>query len=153
MGLSHEYQSLFAPGFHDLTLVEVESHCVNAFPESARRKQVFDRFNDFLSFLNAVSVRFEIWIDGSFTSGKESPNDIDIVVFYDKENINQLGEQDKATLKYLFGDQRATNLRFLTDAYFVPGSDGRLRSYWRGWYGFTRDERAKGIVRLKYETP
>lgn len=143
-----EYQSLFEPGIHDMTLSEMESRCVGSFSDSARREQVFGRFKAFLSFLYSVPLSLEIWVDGSFTTVKHSPNDVDIVIFYNVDEVNQLADKEKATLQYLFADQKATRLRFLTDAYFVPRTDERLRSYWRGWYGFTRHEAAKGIVRI-----
>jgi hypothetical protein len=42
-------------------------------------------------------------------------------------------------------------LNYLTDVRYAGNDDEELRSYWRGWYGFSRDEKPKGFVCLKLE--
>jgi hypothetical protein len=101
----------------------------------------------FLAALRRVGVAFEVWLDGSFCTEKLDPNDIDLVVFADEFELNKL---DPAVQRYLAGllDRTTTRRQFGCDVLFAPAGDVNLRSYWRGWYGFDRLERPKGMAKL-----
>jgi hypothetical protein len=45
-------------------------------------------------------------------------------------------------------DKPSSKSRFGCDVYFAPSDDSALRSYWRGWFGFDRDENPKGLARI-----
>jgi hypothetical protein len=93
-----------------------------------------------------MEISFEIWIDGSFTTNKTNPNDIDLVVFADGNSFNQLEIEKQQSLRRLF-DRDETRRVFGLDVLFCPSEDNNGRSYWRGWYGFDRNEKPKGIAK------
>jgi hypothetical protein len=146
--MKQEFDAILAPGIHDMTIDQFRSTFVDAFQNNQRRAKIMSRFFDFLTTLFSLDVAAEIWLDGSFLTRKESPNDIDIVVFLDEKRVARLDATGQSRLRYLGGNPAATKVRFMTDVRMAPTSNGDLRSYWRGWFGFDRSENAKGFVRL-----
>jgi hypothetical protein len=141
-----DYTSLLEPGFHKMSIDEMYDKCVSSFENNERRQEIYDHFIKFYELLSGVPIQFEIWIDGSYTTEKEIPGDIDIVVFVSKSEMNNISDSDKRTVSYLFSDHDSTKARFLTDAYIAPIEDVNMRSYWRGWFCFNRNEEPKGII-------
>jgi len=139
---------LLEAGIHDFELGAIGNHFLKDFPSSATRKSLIDGLNAFVAhYSKIIGAPFELWIDGSFTTHKVNPNDIDLVIFLPEDVINELSEEKKMRLKVLM-DRATVKSKFGCDVLFCPSGDDELRSYWRGWYGFDRDERAKGIARV-----
>ncbi len=62
----------------DINLGEFEQH----FVFNLHRRQQFEQYLLYLEALKTiVSIPFEQWVDGSFATLKEKPNDIDVVTF------------------------------------------------------------------------
>lgn len=142
-----EYQPLLSPGLHELEQSELDNHFASSFPESTIRLPLIAGLLAFLSALKQIGVTFEIWIDGSFTTSKPDPNDIDLVVFADDAAVEGLTMDKKLDLASLVNRQEARR-SFGMDVLFCPASNTDLRSYWRGWYGFDRAENPKGIAKI-----
>lgn len=142
-----EHAPLFPPGLHDVVEQEHDNHFLGAFAESRTRPMLVAGLRSFLAALRRVGVAFEIWLDGSFCTEKIDPNDVDLVVFADESELNRL---DPNVQRYLAGllDRTTTRRQFGCDVLFAPAGDMDIRSYWRGWYGFDRLERPKGMVKL-----
>ncbi len=78
----------------ELGLGELEAAFVHAFPGSERRRWLFDNFERYLYRLqDEVFPHFEVWVNGSFVSDVEEPNDIDFVVFLDHRVFEVRGEK------------------------------------------------------------
>ncbi len=77
---------LLEPGFHDYPLENLKESlaalCVKPFV-SRRRELLLDSFIDFICGAESLGIFTEFWLDGSFLTDKESPNDIDLVLFFD----------------------------------------------------------------------
>lgn len=142
-----EHAPLFPPGLHDVAEHELDNHFLGAFAESRTRPALVAGLRSFLAALQRVGVAFEVWLDGSFCTEKTDPNDVDLVVFADEYELNQL---EPTIQRHLAGLLDRTNARrqFGCDVLFSPAADMNLRSYWRGWYGFDRLERPKGMAKL-----
>lgn len=142
-----EHAPLFPAGLHDFTEHELDNHFLSAFSESTTRPALITGLRAFLASLRNVGIAFEIWLDGSFCTEKINPNDIDLVVFADEKQVNSLDDSNK---RYLAGllDRITSRRKFGCDVLFAPAGDMNLRSYWRGWYGFDRHERPKGMVKI-----
>jgi len=65
-----------------------------------------------------------------------------------QDEVNKLPLEKQLILKELFEDQKTTKLRYECDAYFVIDNMND-KSYWRGLFGFDRNEKPKGIARIK----
>jgi hypothetical protein len=142
-----EFKPILAAGIHYMTLEDFRLQFVDRFPHSIRRRLIFDKFSQFLEYILSESFVTELWLNGSFVTEKPEPGDIDAVVFFDESKSNRLDNSFKAFLKNITSIQ----LNFFTDIRYARNNDENLKSYWRGWYGFSRDEKPKGFVRLKPE--
>lgn len=138
---------LLPPGLHPMDEAQLEAHFVDPFNGSATRRTLVSGLRTYLNALRRAGVTFEVWLDGSFTTQKVDPNDVDLVVFADPAELNRLPPALQTYLRGLF-DRTSAKRQFGCDVLFAPSSDPNLRSYWRGWYGFDRLEQPKGIARL-----
>ena len=141
------HKSILPPGLHDINEAELDNHFLSVFVGSTTRRLLIDNFRMYLSQIRQIAVNFEIWIDGSFVTEKPNPNDIDIVVFASSNELNVLSSQDQLRLRSLL-DRNNVRQALGLDVLFAVAEDTNVRSYWRGWYGFDRNERPKGIARI-----
>lgn len=145
-----EYEPLFQAGFHDITSSQLEQVFLNPFPDSAQRKYLIQRFKAFLANLDHVGINFEIWLDGSFSTQKPDPEDIDLVLLCSKNDLNNITNEQMSIFNDLTKNKNICKIRYGCDVYLCYNEDEPMKSYWRGWFGFSRNETAKGIPRLKY---
>ena len=87
---------------------------VELFPDSITRWKIFDAFTAYLNELKSVlNEPLEIWVDGSFTTQKQNPGDVDFVIFVDRQiaaiHVDAI---------YRFRQKRYGE-KSLTDGYFV----------------------------------
>ncbi|MDQ8141821.1 MULTISPECIES: DUF6932 family protein [Chryseobacterium] len=144
-----EFPPLFPPGFHTISIDEINQICVTNFPRNDKRKELFDNFLKFLKHLEMVNSKFEIWVDGSFTTEKEEPEDIDILIIYDELHLKTLAPGEINIINSLF-NRSLSKIRFNLDVLLCEKNDINQRSYWRGWFGFSRSEQLKGIAKFEY---
>lgn len=142
------YEPILDPGLHDFSENEIENQFLSDFGSSTTRQPLINGLKNFFEVLKNCGIRFEVWLDGSFTTTKENPGDIDLVVFAEPDDMNRLPDMHKGILQAIFGDRAGTKSRFGCDVLFAPADDVTARSYWRGWYGFDRDENPKGIAKI-----
>jgi len=146
------YKPLLVPGIHYKTLAEVETLCVTAFGNNEQRRKIFNLFSDLLNKVLSLGLDWVIWINGSFVTEKTEPGDIDVLfVPADQKAVNSLEQDEKRLLMELFSDRGRTKKRYLTDAIFAPEVtvDPNQHMYWRGVFGFDREDRPRGWVQLK----
>jgi hypothetical protein len=142
-----EFKPILPSGIHCMNLEDFRVKFVEEFPQSAGRRLIFDKFLQFLKHMLSLGVITELWLNGSFVTEKPEPGDIDAVAFYDAHKVNSLQDSEKRFLKNIAYIQ----LNYSTDVRFADRDNKNLRSYWRGWYGFSRNEQPKGFVCLKLE--
>lgn len=142
-----EQKPLLDPGLHDFELHEIGNHFLKGFPNSKTRKSLVDGLNLYVTHLANIGAPIELWIDGSFTTNKEDPSDIDLVIFSPASIINSLPPKKQQLFQNLT-DRASMKSAFGCDVLFCPTEDLNLRSYWRGWYGFDRNEQPKGMARV-----
>lgn len=135
------------PGLHDFSLSDIGNHFLHDFPESMTRGPLIDGLNAYVAHLSEVGIPIELWIDGSFTTKKTDPNDIDLVIFSSASILNSLPLQKQELFQALM-DRPSMKKNFGCDVLFCPAENQDMRSYWRGWYGYDRKERPKGIARV-----
>ena len=66
-------------GVFDCTLNEIKAR-FGSFQTSDRRPKLFQEFSSFLAEVRSAQFAVAILLDGSFTSAKAKPNDIDLVL-------------------------------------------------------------------------
>jgi hypothetical protein len=142
------HKPLLTPGIHDIAESDLDNHFLSAFAGSKTRAQLIAGFRKYISALRQVGASFEIWIDGSFATDKVDPGDIDLVLFGSAAEINQIPPEQQQILATLI-DRASVRSALGCDVLFCVAENIDLRSYWRGWFGFDRDENPKGIARLE----
>ncbi|MGK5512072.1 DUF6932 family protein [Brevibacillus formosus] len=139
------------PGIHPYTSDDFVLQFVEGFPNSNNRPNIYAGLVNFLSALKEVLAPHCVWLDGSYLTKKPEPNDIDLVVFYELHDINDDEQRARVILDIIQNQSE----NFLCDAYFCfapdPSVDPNTRNYWRGQFGFDRDDQPKGIVLLEQE--
>ncbi|MBX9893761.1 MAG: hypothetical protein K2Y09_01080 [Nitrosomonas sp.] len=142
-----EHSPLLPPGIHDVQEPELGNHFLKKFPTSTTRASLISGLQRYITLLKSYGVQFELWIDGSFTTDKVNPNDIDLVVFFNFEELDALPLETQLRLEGLV-DRYTAKQNFGCDVFVSNKDDHDHRSYWRGWYGFDRNENPKGIARI-----
>lgn len=142
----------------DLNVSDFYETFVNSFNTSTTRHSIFHSFEKFiLQFQKEIVKEFVIWIDGSFVTKKENPNDIDLLIFLDFDfyQKNQAKLNEYKTLRF----QKETSL----DLYFLiaypPAHKNRFvsdidRIYWLNQFSKTAPNSkgkqfSKGFVQIK----
>jgi len=143
-------QPLLVPGLHRLTLEEIKVLTVEAFPGSTKRADLFGRFLAWRAQLKALGLSGCVWLDGSFMTAKESPNDIDLIMWSPTIDGSLTLEQE-AQADLLF-DNPTCKAVYGLDVYLaVPKPDRVIHdeAYWKGMFGFCHDRvTAKGIAEV-----
>ncbi|WP_062235920.1 DUF6932 family protein [Aureimonas sp. N4] len=144
------------PGFHDMDSEEMSDAFVNQFPNSTSRAPIFSGFKAHSEALTKIVSAYQQFINGSFTTNKNDPGDVDLVVFADMTLVDNLSPADQEMLTALVAG-KSTKDKFMCDAYFcvqLPEDHPQFpqtraqRKYWMGEFGFDRVDIPKGIVRL-----
>jgi predicted nucleotidyltransferase len=144
-----EFEPLYPAGFHDISMGNLENIFVFPFNDNTRRNYITRRFRDYIEKFSEVGLKAEIWIDGSYSTKKPDPSDMDILIVFDVNEVNQLPLDKQSILSELF-NRDLSKIRYSIDVLLLPSHDTDFRSYWRGWFGFSRTEQPKGIPRIYY---
>lgn len=152
-----EYPPLLLPGFHSATLASLEAMCVDPFPTSSTRSEIYDGLKAVVASLSDVNVVGELWVDGSFLTKKIDPADVDLVLRLEPSFVDEASDSQLAIIDW-FGDDLAPQHH--CDSYvFVEYPKGHdlegegewNRAYWIKQFGFSRGGDYKGILVLSIE--
>lgn len=147
------------PGLHKMSVEEFEAAFVTSFPHSTTRTDILVGFLKHREELSALLQTFEEFVNGSFTTNKNDPNDVDLVVMADAAVVDALSESEQKLLEMLVSGKE-TQKGYHCDAYFCPTypEDHPLhsrsrpqRKYWMGEFGYDRCDVPKGIVHMQFE--
>lgn len=131
---------------------------VDKFDSDSSRFVIFEQLSQYLNdFIDLTQTDFVLWIDGSFTTTKLNPADVDFVILLD----SSVHEENSKILEEKFLGQSLTNS--LLDCYIVkvyPQNHPKHviteldKLYWQNWFGRTRTNRQnrhfpKGFIELK----
>ncbi len=151
------------PGIHNVSIEEVERFFAQTIPDYSTRQELFFGYSRLCATIQYFQIKnFKQWIGGSFTTSKAKPDDIDVVTMVDADEINSLPDFIKNKLQSYespFNRELAKKL-FHCDSFLVivpPKSDKikysdyqNARIYWRGTWGFDRQDTPRGFLELTY---
>ena len=153
-----EFPPLLEAGFHVMSLAELRSRCVTAFPLSKSRSQIMDGLEKFVGMLRSEGIVGDLWIDGSFVTQKLDPEDGDIVLcvewsFYENGTDTQQAIVDLVAVAPFKSD-------YFCDAYLLwaYSEEDELRAwgeweraYWIRQFGFSRgiDKKGMALIQLR----
>lgn len=140
----------------DITAQTIKERFVEAFPESKTRSNIFSGYLRYVGdFSRDVGPAWGQWVNGSFTTTKVNPNDIDLV------NLVGAGEVNRAGAKFRkFLTEHGSKETYLVDGYFIPCyPEGDERSaitrkrvaYWLKHFGHDRRDRPKGLLQVRFD--
>jgi hypothetical protein len=89
---------LFLAGFHDVAFDQLNAIFREPFPASLSRPRLLKGLEDLLLILRGFPLNLEIWIDGSFSTKKEDPADIDLLILAEVGEVNSLSPSERQTL-------------------------------------------------------
>lgn len=140
-------------GILDFTFSSLYENFVTKFPTSQRRKTIYGSLVGFLKRVSDVCDIEELWLDGSYATNKVNPNDADILLFFSIENFIKLGplwptirsfENIDAYCAVVIDEHTK---QIISQEEFCQITNNR--NYWRGQFGFDRNDHPKGIIRIK----
>nr|WP_262902743.1 hypothetical protein [Flavobacterium hibisci] len=98
----------------------------------------------------SLGLNAELWIDGSFSTHKPEPEDIDVVFLLDQNEIEHLNDRKQKLFEELFLNRENIKVRYLVDVYFIDRNDEIEKQKWITTYGFdTRKMNSKGIYKIQ----
>jgi len=147
-----EFPPLFSPGFHDIEIEQFDSYFIDPFEDKDRRLFLKERFFALLNELFRIEIDFEIWIDGSYATEKEKPNDIDLMFICKLEDEDKLSLEKHQDFVYI-ANSKEFRIRHNCDLKFAYADylpDLQTIEYYKKLYGLSRNKEPKGIPRFKY---
>lgn len=150
--MKQEFPPIFHPGFHPLTIGQLEEICVSKFNGSQTRERILNGLKAVIQKMNDAGIVADVWINGSFTTLKENPVDVDIAVKIDHTYLENGTPEQVETLKWIEGNLKESHM---CDSYLVhlfPKEDPRsvLNDYnlamWIKQFGFSRGNEYKGLA-------
>lgn len=131
-------------GIYKATLDEIEEKFCN-IGNIVVRKKLFSQFLKYLEEIKKHDVAYDIYIDGSFVIDKNTPGDIDILLFY---NI----EYDNKDWSYLLHEQvvkkKYTGLHVLTGSLDMDSEKFTIDFAMSHFDDNTNKEMKKGIIKV-----
>lgn len=142
-------------GLIESNLNEFKNRFVNDFNGSTTRNEIFNGYIRFCNKFISNNIASKQWINGSFTTEKTNPNDLDFVTHLDGVKIDELDVGQQNTLLEIFDNKKAKS-ECKCDVYFIiqyPEDLSDLfkhyknrEEYWLKQFGHDRNEYPKGIV-------
>lgn len=134
-----------------MSVSELKFHCVDRFSASESRINLFLELEKLFHYLSSTGLICSAWINGSFVTEKQDPEDIDLCVAFISDDFNLLDDSHaEFIMEKLNGGKIFSD--FL-DIYLCPlfyRSDPRrgadASDYWSAWWGVGRDNWLKGFV-------
>lgn len=145
-----QYGHLTPYAIIETDLSTIEQAFVKEFPESATRSAIFTEYLAYLNHLKSIigATGFYQWMDGSFITQVQQPNDIDVITFVDWQIHRQYGSRlevlrtEKVDSNY--GIHYPTNHKY-HPLYLYERED------WIEIFGSTKDGKyPKGIIQINF---
>ena len=129
-------------GIHPATEEEVFSRFATT---SARRQWLGEQLRSILTLAKSTGKLFRVFLWGSFVTGKEVPNDLDMLLVMAPDfTVGAL----PAHCQIVF-DHAQARLRFEADVFWTKASiDEAVLHLWLDTYQFGRDFKRRGIVEV-----
>lgn len=128
---------------------------VGGFPDSATRGGIFNNYQDWLATFRSTVCQtgFYQWIDGSFVTRKNNPNDLDIVTFVDHAVYLEKERNIGAFKSLKFRKETKLDLYF---ANVYPANHALRKNfefdsaYWLDLFSKNRLKQHKGFIQIDF---
>lgn len=132
---------------------DLVDHFVKPFNEGQEhRAYILDRFHAYFDRVEALGITIqEVWVDGSFTTKKPKPGDVDVLLITERIEIQNLSDDQMQEAEELFHPTFKPEVkeRYRTDAFLVYTDQHDIIESWKETWGTYRDDvTEKGIARV-----
>ena len=151
-----EWPPLLRPGLHSMSLKEIKRLCVQKFPRSTRRLWLMDGLETLATELHEKLITGEMWINGSFMTEKQEPDDIDIILVVDSKFIDTSTPEQRAVVQWF--DVQDLEPEYYCHTFVHVEYPQSHELYWEcvweraGWvaqFGYSRMGEKKGLALLR----
>jgi hypothetical protein len=147
-----DFLPLLSVGFHDFDVLGLRRLCVDRFPQSVTRSIIMNGLDQAIALLQSNGMRGDLWIDGSFTTEKLNPDDVDIIFVMDVQDYKALLPVQTAFFSWF--STTSLKAQYRCDNYGMVRDEGHpknewMLAYWMRQFGFSRANAMKGIAVIK----
>lgn len=138
------------------SLAELRSRFVDEMPDSTSRLEIWDGWMSHREAIEAFSIDYATLVNGSFTTTRLNPVDIDVCYVLDAVAVSALARPANQELDRLFNGLECKS-RYRCDPYYIPWypmthlrfqSSLQKIAYWTRVFGTDRNGRLKCIPML-----
>lgn len=142
-------------GLHIVSLEDLEEICVRRFTGSTTRNQLMTGLRYVVERLMGCGITADIWINGSFLTEKQNPNDVDMVLRIPIQIIDNGTHEQRELVDWVGSNLKRDHY---CDSYvYVVYPEGHqcatysvyMDAYWIRQFGFSRGQQTKGIAVLE----
>ncbi len=148
----NESAPLLVNGFKDITESELHTEFVQPFNQGHDHRA--NLLLDFIRFLNEfkrLGLNAELWVDGSFATFAPDPSDIDVVFYFDFNELELLKGEKEILFDRLFKSRKFMRNLYNVEVHFAEKNNETEYKEWQLVFGTYYDNiRPKGIFRLFY---
>lgn len=139
-----------------MSIGDVRFLCVDRFPDSGTRNDIMMGLEAVVIKLRESEIPGELWVDGSFITEKQNPDDVDLVFRFNGESADGASSSQIEILKW-FGSNLKTEYR--CDSYLIPNFPEAHPNYWLSEYqyaywmrqwGFDSENNVKGFAVISF---
>lgn len=142
------YPPIFPPGFHQMTVDQLEATFVAPGFNTPLRRRLTTQLGLFVGTLARLGVHGDIWINGSYATKKPDPRDVDVALSTSPMALNALPDEHQQRLGYYAADEGRHYVRnqWQVDFYIVDSTNRRNHEYFRELFASNPDRaNQKGI--------
>ncbi|WP_138991852.1 hypothetical protein [Larkinella sp. C7] len=116
-----DYPPLLEKGHKTIGVWQLDEFFLKPFQDTivdtARRRDLIRNLNLYLRELRKLQIPIEIWLDGSFTTKHPEPQDIDLIVWVDSNDVNTLPENLQVLFNRIVSSRDWIKLQYNVDVY------------------------------------
>ena len=144
-----EFTPLLNEGFKEIGRWELDKLFLDPFTTKEQRKKLIDRLQVYLTEVIAIGLEAELWIDGSFTTHKPEPEDIDLVILFKRSEVDGLNGKKAELFQALIMDREIVKANYCVDVFFIDKDDSLEIAKWANTFGYdSRKIETKGIFKI-----
>lgn len=142
------------PGIHNMTLDELEEHFSK--DKSEKRKEIMAHYKKCLTDIRNTQYYIGHWIDGSFVTVKENPNNINTLTEFNGYEADKNKDGEKIEELILSSQIKSNHLFKSLRIYRYPATKKESYEFYLKYkiriltklFGYDRKNNQKGIVHL-----
>jgi hypothetical protein len=140
------------PGTFRPSLPEFKRRFVEFFSSSITRADLYNNYIAYCGLLCSYNVASHHWVDGSYTTAKSNPRDIDMVIHLDDEKLSLIRDPNEFRMNFYPDDIHALyNLHTFIVLHYPDGDPrGVLQKKQcekcKRWFTRDRHRNNKGII-------